>query len=71
MPLVGHSPFERCYINAQLLTLSSSICWDGLSMGEISEILEDFTGCVPKIAEACKGVVPRMLEGVLGEESKI
>ena len=22
MPLVGHSPFERCYINAQLLTLT-------------------------------------------------
>ena len=35
-----------------------SICWDGLSMGEESEILEDITSCVPKTVEACKGDVP-------------
>ena len=25
-----------------------SVCWEVLSMGEISEILEDIIGCVPK-----------------------
>ena len=50
---------------------ASSVCWDGLSIGEISEILEDITGCVPKTVEAYKGVVPRMLEGVLGEDPEI
>ena len=37
-------------------------------MGEISEIVEDISGCVPKTVEACKGAVPRMLEYILCEE---
>ena len=24
-----------------------SVCWDGLLMGEVPEILEDITSCVP------------------------
>ena len=49
----------------------SSVCWDGLSMGEVPEILEDVTGCVPKTMEACNGVVCKMLGGILGEEPEI
>ena len=49
----------------------SSLCWDGLSIGEISEVLEDIIGCVPKTVEVSKGVVPQILETVLCEEPKI
>ena len=50
---------------------ASSVHWDGLSMGEVSEILEDITCCVHKTMEACKGVVPKMFKGILGEEPEI
>ena len=50
---------------------ASSVHWDDLSMGEVYEILEDITGCVPKTVEACEGVEPIMLEGILGEEPEI
>ena len=47
---------------------ASSVCWNGLLMGEVPEILEDGTGCVPKTVEACNRVLPKMLEGILGEK---
>ena len=50
---------------------ASSVCWDGLSMGEVSELLEDPTGCVPKTVEAFEGVVSKIMEGILGEEPEI
>ena len=50
---------------------ASSVCWDELLMGEVPEILEDVTVCVPKTVEACNEVVPKMLEGILGEEPEI
>ena len=51
--------------------IASSVCWDGLSMETVPEILEDVTGCVPKTVEACNRVVPEILEGILGEEPEI
>ena len=32
---------------------ASGVCWKGLSMGVISEILEDIKGWVPKIVKGC------------------
>ena len=55
-----------CNIRATGSETALSGCWDGLSMTEVSDILEDITVCVPKTAEACKGAVPGMLEGVFG-----
>ena len=43
---------------------ASSVCWDGLLIGEVPEILENVTVCVP--VEACNRIVPKMLEGILG-----
>ena len=47
---------------------TSSVCWEGLSMGVISKILEDMKGWVPTIVEACNGEVPIILVDVFGEE---
>ena len=37
-------------------------------MREVPEILEDVTVCVPNTVEACNRVVPKMFQGILGEE---
>ena len=57
-------------VNAVLET-ASSICWDGLSVRDIFDILEDITYWVSKAVEACKGVLPKMSEGILGKEPEI
>ena len=31
---------------------AAGVCWDGLSMREVPEILEDITGCIAKTGEA-------------------